>query len=308
VPAEMVSAVIPTRNRPELVGRAVRSALNQTLRSVEVIVVVDGPDDKTIDKLMQIDDPRIRIVRLGESVGAQEARNIGVREAQGPWVAFLDDDDEWLPPKLELQLEVARASSFPHPLVSCGLLDRTPEGDREWPRRAPKESESVAEYLFLRKVSETAEIRLQTSTLLTTKSLLTRIPWRKCTHDEWDLLLRAAAVKGVGLAFASGPLVIWHSHAGQRLSRTPGTWCVAHSLEWFHSVRSLVGPRPYASFLLFTMSAWARDHGHWRAFIEIPWEAVRCGRPTLTGLLAHAGRWLLPASLRKSINSYVGRT
>ena len=248
---EMVSVVIPSRNRPELVGRAVRSALNQTLQRIEVIVVIDGPDQRTVQTLAQTDDPRLRVVSLEELVGAQEARNVGVRMARGPWVAFLDDDDEWLPTKLERQLEAARASRWPHPLVSCGLIAETPEGNFEWPRREPNNSELLAEYLFLRKDHERSEIWLQTSTLMTTKALLMRVPWRKCMHEEWDLLLRASAAEGTGLVFASGTLVIWHSDSGtDRLSQQVGT-CRTH-VEWFHSVRDLVGPRPYASFLLST--------------------------------------------------------
>lgn len=240
--AELVSVVIPTRNRPGLVGRAVRSALAQTATDLEVIVIVDGPDEQTVQVLAQLAEPRLRIVSLPQSVGAQEARNAGVREALGRWVAFLDDDDEWLPAKLERQLAAARASRWAHPLVSCGLLMRTPEGDIEWPSRVPGASESVADYLLLRTRSEAIEVRLQTSTLMTTRALLGRVPWRRCAHDEWDLLLRASALEGAGLAFAPGPLVIWHSDAGaERLSCQLGTW--RRSAEWFRSVRPLVGRR-----------------------------------------------------------------
>jgi glycosyltransferase involved in cell wall biosynthesis len=299
--AEMVSVVIPSRNRPTVVGRAVRSALNQTFQCIEVIVVIDGPDQKTVQALAQFNDPRLRVVSLEESVGAQGARNIGVWESHGPWVAFLDDDDEWLPTKLERQLEAARASRWAHPLVSCGLISRAPEGDIEWPRREPVNSESVADYLFLRKNSEMGEIRLQTSTLMTTKALLTRVPWRKVPNDEWDLLLRASIVEGVGLAFAPGALAIWHSDCGvERLSHKGMTW--RHNAEWFYSVRALVGPRAYASFLLSTLSTWARHERDWPAFFGIPWEAVRHGRPTLSGILAHFGRWLLPRPLREFLN------
>jgi glycosyltransferase involved in cell wall biosynthesis len=298
----MVSAVIPSRNRPELVGRAVRSALNQTLRPIEVVVVVDGPDQKTVRALARFNDPRLKVIVLKESVGAQEARNAGIRASDGSWIAFLDDDDEWLPAKLERQLEAAKTSRWPHPLVSCGLISRAPEGDTVWPRRSPRESESIAEYLFLRKNSEMSEIRLQTSTLMTTKVLLTRIPWRKCPNDEWDLLLRASTIEGVGLAFTPEPLAIWHSDSGlERLSYTGGTW--RRNAEWFHSVRGLVGPRAYASFLLCTMSTWARGEGDWAAFVGIPLEAIRYGRPTLPAILAHAGRWLIPRPLRDLLRS-----
>ena len=301
--AETVSAVIPSRNRPALVGRAVRSALEQTLRSIEVIVVIDGPDEPTLRELARIDDPRLRVTSLAESVGAQEARNVGVREASGPWVAFLDDDDEWLPEKLERQVEAARASKWAHPIVSCALISRTPTGDVVWPRRGPSPGETIAEYLFLRDRTELSEIRLQTSTLMASKELLTRVPWRRGIHDEWDMLLRAAALEGAGLAFVAEPLAIWHSDAGrERLSwNQVGGWRT--SAAWFRSVHSLVGRPAYASFLLSNLSLWARYEGDWKAFFGLPWEAIRLGRPTFSGLVAHAGRWVLPPAFRKFLKT-----
>ena len=300
---EMVSVVIPSKNRPELVGRAVRSALKQTCQRIEVIVVIDGPDQRAVQTLAKINDPRLRVVGLEASVGAQEARNIGVRMARGPWVAFLDDDDEWLPTKLARQLDAVRAARWPHPLVSCGLIAETPEGNFEWPRREPNDLKSLAEYLFLRKMHEKDEIRLQTSTLMTTKALLMSVPWRKCLHDEWDLLLRASAAEGTGLVFASGTLVIWHSDSGtDRLGQKTGQ--LRRQIEWFHSVRDLVGPRPYASFLLSTISSWSRNERDWLAFFRLPWNAIRHGSPTLSDILLHAGIWLLPRPARKFIKQF----
>jgi glycosyltransferase involved in cell wall biosynthesis len=304
---ELVSAVIPTRNRSGLVARAVHSVLNQTFRSVEIIVVVDGSDEKTAQVLAQIEDPRLTVVTLPQSLGAPEARNVGMRQARGGWVAFLDDDDEWLPTKLERQIEAVHASRWENPIVSCGLVARMPEGDVVWPRRGPVPAESVAEYLFLRNLSELSEIRLQTSTLLTTKELLMRVPWRECAHDEWDLLLRASVIEGVGLAFVQEPLVIWHSDAGlARLSNEQRGW--RHSADWFRSMRSLVGRRTYASFLLSTLSIWARNEGDWNAFLGLPLEAIRLGQPTIPRLLTHAGRWLMPRRLRQSLKAILARS
>ncbi|MGL6344233.1 MAG: glycosyltransferase family 2 protein, partial [Waterburya sp.] len=125
----LVSVVIPTRNRPLLVKRAVASAMAQTLLEIEVIVVIDGFDDKTQAELAKINDPRLRIVQLPESQGGAGARNAGVAETKGEWIAFLDDDDEWLPQKLERQLEVAKRSQSKFPIISCRLTARTPKGE-----------------------------------------------------------------------------------------------------------------------------------------------------------------------------------
>jgi len=92
-----VSVVIPTRLRPALVPRAVRSALAQALTDIEVVVVIDGPDPDTREVLAAIADPRLRIVELERSGGAPAARNVGVDHARAAWTALLDDDDEWLP-------------------------------------------------------------------------------------------------------------------------------------------------------------------------------------------------------------------
>ena len=105
----LVSVVIPTRNRPILVLRAVRSALHQTLREIEVIVVIDGePGRETADAIARLYEDRVRCIVLQEAVGGSEARNIGIRDAhvlRGLLCSI--DDDEWLPAKLELQLEAA---------------------------------------------------------------------------------------------------------------------------------------------------------------------------------------------------------
>ena len=99
-----VSAVIPTYNRAQFVGRAVVSALAAIAPGDEVIVVDDGSTDGTEAALAPYRD-RIRYVRM-DNRGAGAARNRGVREARHPLVAFLDSDDEWMPDKLRLQRTV----------------------------------------------------------------------------------------------------------------------------------------------------------------------------------------------------------
>ena len=86
----LVSVVIPTRERPELVIRAVGSALSQTYQNLEIIVVIDGPDPTTIEALKQVADVRLRWVEQPLSSGACAARNRGVAEGAVQSVAFLD--------------------------------------------------------------------------------------------------------------------------------------------------------------------------------------------------------------------------
>ena len=163
-----ISVVIPTRSRPDLVTRAVRSVLAQTFDDVEVIVVVDGPDDSTRDALADLADRRIRVVALAEKGGAPNARNVGVRHALAQWTALLDDDDEWLPHKLAVQLDVAKNADVPLPVVACRLINRTPRADSVLPRRLPDPDEPLSDYLCVRRGLFYGDGFIQTSTILET--------------------------------------------------------------------------------------------------------------------------------------------
>ncbi len=100
----ILSVVIPTRNRAYLVGEAIESALNQRPGQVEVIIVDDGSTDDTAKVVTERFGSRVRLLRTPERRGAGAARNAGLRVARGELVAFLDDDDLWLPGKLESEL------------------------------------------------------------------------------------------------------------------------------------------------------------------------------------------------------------
>ena len=101
-----VSVVMPTYNRGHLIGRSIRSVLNQTYPGFELIIVDDGSNDGTQDVVRQFDDGRIRYIRHEDNRGAAAARNTGIRSAAGAYVAFQDSDDEWLPRKLERQMAI----------------------------------------------------------------------------------------------------------------------------------------------------------------------------------------------------------
>jgi glycosyltransferase involved in cell wall biosynthesis len=99
-----VSVVIPTRNRWQLLSRTLESALSQEVVAMEVVVVDDGSDDRdTLVPGMQ--DARVRLVRHRHRRGPSAARNTGIQEARGAWVAFLDDDDLWAPHRLRVILD-----------------------------------------------------------------------------------------------------------------------------------------------------------------------------------------------------------
>lgn len=123
-----VSVILPTYNRAHVLRRAVISVLDQTYEDLELCVVDDGSTDNTGDVLADVRDPRLRVVRTANR-GACVARNIGIAQTSGQFVAFQDSDDVWLPRKLELQVErMMQAGAERVVAVGCGweLLDGRP--------------------------------------------------------------------------------------------------------------------------------------------------------------------------------------
>jgi len=100
-----VSVIIPSYNRAHTLGRAIDSVLAQTIAPLEIIVIDDGSSDNTAEFVQQ-HYPTIRYIRQ-DNQGVSAARNLGIKQAKGDWIALLDSDDEWLTNKLETQLALA---------------------------------------------------------------------------------------------------------------------------------------------------------------------------------------------------------
>src|SRR3989338_3645537 len=99
-----VSVIIPTSNRPELLPRAIRSVLDQTFQDFEIITVDYGQVISAQEAVGQLNESRIRYIKNDRLLGGGGTRNKGASIATGEYLAFLDDDDEWLPFKLEEQV------------------------------------------------------------------------------------------------------------------------------------------------------------------------------------------------------------
>ena len=99
-----VTVVLPAYNRDISIARSISSVLTQSYRQFELLVIDDGSTDSTEEVVKSIDDDRIQYVKLPSNVGAAAARNQGVKLAKGDFIAFQDSDDEWVPDKLEKQL------------------------------------------------------------------------------------------------------------------------------------------------------------------------------------------------------------
>jgi glycosyltransferase involved in cell wall biosynthesis len=102
----LVSVIIPTYNRADLIGRAVKSVFMQTYANLEIIVVDDASSDNTAKVVNSISDGRLKFIRHDVNKGPAASRNTGLRNSHGDYITFLDSDDEWLPQKIALQLDV----------------------------------------------------------------------------------------------------------------------------------------------------------------------------------------------------------
>ena len=104
-----VSIIIPVYNRSSLLKRALDSIYNQTVAEYEIIVVDDGSTDNTAE-MLRLFFPEINYFYQSNQ-GVSAARNKGLEHAKGDWLAFLDSDDEWLPGKLETQINALQLES-----------------------------------------------------------------------------------------------------------------------------------------------------------------------------------------------------
>jgi len=116
-----VSVVLPTYERAGLVGRAIDSVLAQTFADFELVVVDDASGDDTPDVVCGYDDDRVEYVRHETNRHVSAARNTGIERADGRYVAFLDDDDEWLPTKLEKQVALLEGAPERVGLAYCWM-------------------------------------------------------------------------------------------------------------------------------------------------------------------------------------------
>jgi glycosyltransferase involved in cell wall biosynthesis len=299
----LVSVIIPTCNRPELVRRAVTSALSQTYRNFEVVVVIDGPDSATAMNLRLMDDYRLKVVQIPQRVGGAEARNAGVREANGAWIAFLDDDDEWFPGKLEAQLSAARDLGVRFPVIASRVVARSPGCDYLWPRRLPGLREPLSEYLFVRKSFFFGEGLLQTSTFFTCKELLLKVPFSAGLkkHQDWDWVLRVAELVEVSIQVLPEPLAIWYVEEDRISVSSDSTW--RFSLDWIRNSRDLVTKRAYAAFIVTQVGTQARQTD-WKAFWPLLGEMFRFGSPRFLDVLMFFATGLIPQNLRRMVRAF----
>lgn len=217
-----VSVVIPAYQRASTILRSVSSVLAQTHHDLEVIVVDDGSTDGMPDLVEARRDPRIRLVRHDRNQGGSAARNTGIREARGDLIAFQDSDDEWLPRKLERQLERLAVSPEGTVGVFCGMIVvGRPDDTTDFMsvRYVPRGLASTTEIVDRRMMLEHGSL-ISTQTFVGRRDALLAIDGFDTSLkalQDWDCFLRLSRLGGI--AFEPEPLVIQY-FSGNSLTRS----------------------------------------------------------------------------------------
>ena len=111
----IVSIVIPTYNHAKFIGKALESVIDQTYKNWEAIVIDNNSTDDTNKVINQYNDPRIKYLKINNDGVIAKSRNLGIKEAKGEWIAFLDSDDWWTKDKLEVCLsKIGKNVDFIH--------------------------------------------------------------------------------------------------------------------------------------------------------------------------------------------------
>ncbi|MFC1853553.1 glycosyltransferase [candidate division CSSED10-310 bacterium] len=296
-----ISAIIPTYQRPNMLSQAVQSVLCQTISPLEIIVITGGSNDQESRILRGIDDDRLRVIHLKKNVGPAQARNIGVRYARGEWIAFLDDDDLWLPEKLERQLSAALELTTPYPVLSSRVVAQlTPDTKYIWPARLPAEAENISEYLFVRRSFLQGVGFILTPTLFIKKELLLKVPFnQERYHEDWAWILQICQRQDVIIKVLPEILAIWNADLERARISSNHDW--RYSLSWLHTHKEQLTPRARAGFVSSVVAPQAAAAGEWKYLFLLFYELIKWGKPGLRDYLFFIAVWLLPPIYRQKM-------
>jgi glycosyltransferase involved in cell wall biosynthesis len=278
--------------------RAIDSVLRQTHQEIEIIVVVDKPDQDTASAVQSVGDPRLQLI-VNHSLSAAGARNAGADRAKGEWIAFLDDDDEWLPNKLERQ--IAFASGRAPSLVSCLSRIVTPTATYVRPQVAYDNSTSIDEYLFDRRSLLKGPGFIQTSSYLLPRQLFDKVRFNiESAHDDWEFVLRLSKQAQARIETVPEVLVVLYFEE-ERPSYTSRTWSWMRSLRWLDSMQPIITRRAYSGFCLGVVGSRAAKEGAYTAFPKLLYRAFRYGSPRPWHVLPFLAYWLIPQGLQQQL-------
>jgi glycosyltransferase involved in cell wall biosynthesis len=208
----LVSIIIPTYSRPKHLQRAIDSCLKQTYTNIEVIVVDDNNPETEFraetESLMELfKNNGIKYIKHEYNKNGAAARNTGIKNAKGDYLAFLDDDDEWDKYKIEKQISIIDKASHIG-VVYCKALVKSFKGDVYLPIRGIIDGEHIAEYLF------SNHGMMQTSTMLVNAKIAREVMFDEelIRHQDFDFVLRLIPKTKVHYIDEALVTINWHDN------------------------------------------------------------------------------------------------
>ncbi|MBF2004215.1 MAG: glycosyltransferase family 2 protein [Chlorogloeopsis fritschii C42_A2020_084] len=245
----LVSVIIPTYNRANIIGNTLDSVVKQSYQKIEIIIVDDGSTDNTEEVIKAIGDSRIHYIKHQINYGGATARNTGIKAAKGEYIAFLDSDDIWLTNKIEIQLDAIQRHSYPEKVVSYTQVLLYDGKSYQEVSLCPKhptigkgEIEALADYLFCNNGF------MQTSTLMMHISLArsTLFSSRLKIYQDWDFCLRLEVQEAI-FVFIEQPLTIYNGEP--RSDRISSLINYDLGFQWIKEYRSLISESTVRKFI-----------------------------------------------------------
>jgi glycosyltransferase involved in cell wall biosynthesis len=293
-----VSVVIPTTGRQELL-RAVNSAREQDYQGrVEVVVVFDRAQEE-VDNIDFLNDLQADVVAFtGGRRYAGRARNTGVEKATGEWIAFLDDDDVWLPSKISEQMKLVREEQLETKKVVIGgraqliksgaarsNVDQENGNEGQIvPSNLIEPDRPIADYLFRKRALNSRRNVFFAPSILAPISLCREVKWDESLrrHQDWDWLLRAEAAGATFRQVSSIVLLVSVGSAGSISASTE--W--RSSLAWAQNMLRSSNSLAYCEFLAAQPLRYALAGKDWRGAAIIVREIARTRRfPSINNVL-----------------------
>lgn len=273
----LVSVILPTYNREDVLGHSIDSVLSQTYENVELVVVDDGSTDETEAVVRARDDPRLRYYRHERNKGPNAARNTGIGKCNGRYVAFIDSDVEWLPHKVERQVERLETAGEAIGGVYCRAYGEFDGYVKEVPHPG-LEGDLYGPLLAGDLIVPTSQLLLKSECFEVVGGWDEDLP----CFNEYDLALRLA--KEYEFAYMSEPLVINVVHDGMTISRDIGKRIAGTELileKWGDEMEAHHGETATARFRRRALTTSYRTVTIWNARRGNTWQAVRQARTYL---------------------------
>ncbi len=206
-----VSVIIPVYNGEKYIKQTLKSVLNQTFQDFEIIVVDDGSTDRSRQRIQSLDDQRIHYFYQANSGCPAIPKNRGIKKAKGKYIAFLDQDDLFLPKKIESQLKLIEGSTpkIDAVICNCFIYNETSKKNigKNWAKNFRIMPEKISERLIKGNFIVTSSVGLVRKGFFRKNGFLDE---KLKIADDYDLWLRLA--KDSQIKFISKPLVKWRYH------------------------------------------------------------------------------------------------